>query len=482
MTHMPLGDLLAGHARLMAGPQGLAVSGLTADSRKVMPGALFVAVTGTHADGARFISDAVRKGAVAVLMEPSAPPPDLPEGVALAFSLDVRRSLALAAARFHTRQPKVIAAVTGTAGKTSVAFFLRHIWARLGHEAAYLGTLGLVTARETAYGGLTSPDPVGLHEMLDRLAGEGVTHMALEASSHGLDQRRMDGVKLTAGGFTNLGRDHLDYHPTVEAYYRAKLRLFTELLPEDAPAVALTEAPYGATTLAYARTRGLPTLAIGPGGDMDVRSIGAEGLGQRIEIAGAPPFHLPLMGRFQADNALLAAGLAEACGAERDAVLATLATLPGVPGRLERVGDDPDRVVFVDYAHKPDALAAVLDTLRPAVHGRLVVVFGCGGDRDKGKRPLMGQIAVEKADAVIVTDDNPRSEVPAVIRAEILAGAPGAREIGDRAEAIAVAVGELQSGDVLVVAGKGHETGQIMGDRTLPFSDSEAVRAALRQK
>jgi UDP-N-acetylmuramoyl-L-alanyl-D-glutamate--2,6-diaminopimelate ligase len=481
MTRKPLGDLLAGHARPMAGPPGLAVSGLTADSRKVVPGALFVAVPGTHADGARFIADALAKGAVAVLMEPAAPPPDLPEGVALAFSLDVRRSLALAAARFHDRQPKVIAAVTGTAGKTSVAYFLRHIWSRLGHEAAYLGTLGLVTGRETAYGGLTSPDPVGLHEMLDRLVGEGVTHMALEASSHGLDQRRMDGVRLTAGGFTNLGRDHLDYHPTVEAYYRAKLRLFTELLPDGAPAVALTQAPYGATTLAFARTRGLPTLAIGPGGDLDVRAIAAEGLGQRIEIAGQAPLHLPLMGRFQADNALLAAGLAEACGAERGAVLAALSTLPGVPGRLERVGDDPDRVVFVDYAHKPDALAAVLDTLRPAVRGRLVVVFGCGGDRDKGKRPLMGQIAVEKADRVIVTDDNPRSEVPAVIRAEILAGAPGAREIGDRAEAISVAVGELQSGDVLVVAGKGHETGQIMGDRTLPFSDGEAVRAALQQ-
>ncbi|OYX88624.1 MAG: hypothetical protein B7Y84_08070 [Azorhizobium sp. 32-67-21] len=369
-----LGDLLSGHARLMAGEGGTPVAAITADSRKVAPGSLFVAIPGTRADGTRFIAQAVAQGAAAILMEPVADLPAVP--VPVAFSLNVRRSLALACARLSPRQPKVVAAVTGTAGKTSVAFFLRHIYGALGHRAAYLGTLGLVTPDTTRYGGLTSPGPEDLHPLLDSLAGEGITHMALEASSHGLDQHRIDGVRISAGGFTNLGRDHLDYHPTIEAYYRAKLRLFSEV-------------------------------------------------------------------------------------------------------RLERIGRDDDRLVFVDYAHKPEALEAVLETVRAAIPGRLVVVFGCGGDRDRGKRPLMGEIATARADVVIVTDDNPRSEPPAAIRAEILAAAPGAREIGDRAEAISTAIALLRRGDALVVAGKGHETGQIIGDRTFPFSDAAAIAAAL---
>lgn len=481
MTHMPLGDLLAGHARLMAGAPHRPVTAITADSRTVQAGDLFVAIPGAHADGTRFIADAIARGAGAVLMEPTACAPALPEGVALAFCLNARASLAILAARRFPRQSGAIAAVTGTAGKTSVAYFLRHIWAALGHRAAYLGTLGLVSPSETRSGGLTSPDPMNLHATLQQLASAGVTHVALEASSHGLDQHRLDGVRLMAGGFTNLGRDHLDYHPTPQAYYRAKLRLFTELLPPHAPAVALLEAPFGAATLAFARTRGLPTFAIGPGGDLDVRAITPNGLNQTLTITDHAPIQLPLMGRFQADNALLAAGLAQVCGAPRAAVLDTLATLPGVPGRLQRVGTDPDRTVFVDYAHKPEALAAVLETLRPAVRGRLVVVFGCGGDRDPGKRPLMGQIACRLADVVIITDDNPRSESPAAIRAQILAAAPGAVEIGERAEAIRAAVAGLATGDVLVVAGKGHETGQIIGERTLAFSDEEAVATALAQ-
>ncbi|WP_429003483.1 UDP-N-acetylmuramoyl-L-alanyl-D-glutamate--2,6-diaminopimelate ligase [Roseixanthobacter psychrophilus] len=473
-----LPQVLSGHARIVAGRMQVAITGITADSRKVEPGFLFVAIPGTKVDGGRFVAEALAKGAAAVLMEPQGEPPAM-GGASLAFSLDVRKSLARAAARIYSRAPGTIAAVTGTAGKTSVAYFLQQVWDHLGFKAAYLGTLGLVAPGSTSYGGLTSPDPVELHQTLDALARQGVTHMALEASSHGLDQRRLDGVQFAAGGFTNLGRDHLDYHPNVDAYYHAKLRLFTELLPDGAPAVAGLDAPYGRTTLAWARTRGLPLLTIGQGGDLDVRSIVAEGVSQRITFNGGDEVVVPLMGRFQADNALLAAGLAWACGVPPEEALDALTGLTGVPGRLERVGEDASRPIFVDYAHKPEALATVLDTLRPAVTGRLIAVFGCGGDRDRGKRPLMGAIAAERADIVIVTDDNPRSEVPAAIRAEIRAAAPDAVDIGDREEAIRTAVMMLQPGDALVVAGKGHETGQIVGDRTLPFSDKAAVLAAL---
>ncbi len=468
--------LIAGHARLERGGS-VPIAAITSDSRKVEPGTLFVAVPGTKADGARFIPDALAKGAAAVLMEPTGAPPDM--DVPLVFSLDVRRSLALAAARLHARQPQTIVAVTGTAGKTSVAEFVRQIWTHLGIPAAYMGTLGLIAPGESSYGGLTSPDPVDLHATLDRLAGAGITHMALEASSHGLDQRRLEGVRLAAGGFTNLGRDHLDYHPTVEAYFHAKLRLFTELMPDGAPAIAALDAPYGATTLAFARTRGLPTFAIGATGDLKVTEVVAEGTCQRIRFADRPEILLPLVGRFQADNALLAASLVAAGGVPLDDALSALPHLKGVPGRLERIGHDPARPVFVDYAHKPEALETVLDTLRAATSGRLIALFGCGGDRDRGKRPLMGAIAAAKADVVIVTDDNPRSEDPAAIRAEILAAAPGALEIGAREEAIRAGVAMMGAGDVLLVAGKGHETGQIIGDRTYPFSDTAAVLAAL---
>ncbi|WP_454915045.1 UDP-N-acetylmuramoyl-L-alanyl-D-glutamate--2,6-diaminopimelate ligase [Xanthobacter sediminis] len=485
MIDHTLGSLLGGHARILSSHAAdQRIEGVAADSRKVRPGFLFVAVPGTHEDGSRYILDAIRRGATAILMEPTAGLIETPRGVAFAFSLDVRRSLALAAARFHPRQPAVIAAVTGTAGKTSVAYFLRQIWERLGHQAAYLGTIGLVSPDGAAYGSLTTPDPVELHAILDSLAGKGVTHMALEASSHGLDQRRLEGVRLSAGAFTNLGRDHLDYHPTMDAYFKAKLRLFTELLPPDATAVGVLDAPYAATALAWAETRGLKTLSFGDDfacATIEVLDVKPAGARQIIRFGGGLEIALPLVGRFQADNALVAAGLAMACGAGRDAALNALADLKGVPGRLERIGHDPVRPVFVDYAHKPEALSAVLDTLRGAVKGRLIVVFGCGGDRDRGKRPIMGAIASEKADLVIVTDDNPRSESPAAIRAEILTAAPGAKEIGDRREAIRAAIGLMEPGDALVVAGKGHETGQIIGDRTHPFSDAAEVLAALAE-
>jgi UDP-N-acetylmuramoyl-L-alanyl-D-glutamate--2,6-diaminopimelate ligase len=460
----------------------LAVAGLASDSRKVGPGSVFVAVPGTKADGMSFAPQAIAAGAAAIVGEAEAP-----QGLALPYVrvADVRRSLALAAARIHPRQPEKVVAVTGTSGKSSVADFCRQIFASLGHLSASVGTLGVITSSGAAYGSLTTPDPISLHESFDRLAADGVTRLAMEASSHGIEQRRLDGVRLAAAGFTNLGRDHLDYHGTTEAYAKAKLRLFDTLLPLDAPAIVNADGPYADVFIGVIRERGLKLLTTGREGEA-VRLVSAEtrgfdqhlvveAFGRRIETL------LPLLGAFQVENALLAAGLVLAVEGEsraEDAIRA-LSDLKGVPGRLERVGEVNGALCIVDYAHKPDALANVLEALRPFTPGRLVCVFGCGGDRDKGKRPLMGRISVEKADVTIVTDDNPRSEEPAAIRAEVLAGARGAREIGDRATAIRIAVEELKPGDVLVVAGKGHETGQIIGDRTLPFSDHEEVRAAI---
>jgi UDP-N-acetylmuramoyl-L-alanyl-D-glutamate--2,6-diaminopimelate ligase len=417
-------------------------------------------------------------------------PAQLDPSVAYVRVPDVRRALALAAARFYPRQPGTIAAVTGTSGKSSVADFVRQLYAALGQKSASLGTLGVVTSDGAAYGSLTTPDPIALHATLDRLAGEGITHLAMEASSHGIDQRRLDGVRLAAGGLTNLGHDHLDYHETMDAYRDSKLRLFESLLPDGSTAVVNADGDCAALFLEAAAVRGLSVMSTGRAGDtLKLVSSAREGFSQRLSVAFHPPgasfrsfdVVLPLVGDFQVENALLAAALVLAT--ERSAlveqVFAAFPQLKGVPGRLERVGEVQGALCIVDYAHKPDALAHVLDALRLFTAGRLVCVFGCGGDRDRGKRPIMGRIATEKADVVIVTDDNPRSESPAVIRSEILAGAPGAREIGDRSEAIHTAVRELRVGDVLVVAGKGHETGQIIGDRTLPFSDHEVLRAAI---
>jgi UDP-N-acetylmuramoyl-L-alanyl-D-glutamate--2,6-diaminopimelate ligase len=482
-----LGDLFP-EAR--GGPfAGVTASRVAADSRKVSPGSVFVAVPGSKADGAAFIPQAVAAGAAAIVGE-SARPAGLDERVAYVTVPDVRRSLALAAARLHPRQPGTVVAVTGTSGKSSVADFARQLFAALGHPAASVGTLGVLTSGGAAYGSLTTPDPVTLHETLDRLAGEGITHLAMEASSHGLDQRRLDGVRLKAGGYTNLGHDHLDYHETMDSYRQAKLRLFETLLPDDAAAVVNADGALAPLFLEAAAARGLRVLSTGLAGDtLKLAGAARDGFAQRLSVlfqrAGAPalPFDvvLPLVGDFQAENALLAAGLVLATEGDdaADAVFAAFPHLKGVPGRLERIGEVRGALCIVDYAHKPDALEHVLGALRPFTSGRLVCVFGCGGDRDRGKRPVMGRIASERADIVIVTDDNPRGEEPAAIRAEILAGAPGAREIGDRAEAIGAAVAELGPGDVLVVAGKGHETGQIIGDRTLPFSDHEVLRAAI---
>ncbi len=380
------------------------------------------------------------------------------------------------AARFYAAQPRVIVAVTGTNGKTSVAEFTRQIFATLGHTAASLGTIGLVKPDGSVYGSLTTPDPVSLHAALAGLASEGVTHLAFEASSHGLDQYRLDGVRLAAAAFTNLGRDHLDYHADENAYLAAKMRLFTELLRPGQPAVVNADGARAADVMAAARARGLGLFTTGKAGEhLRLVSLATDGFTQRIVVRHDGrdfPLRFPLPGSYQIENALLAVGLAIGAGAEPAAAINAMAALMGVKGRLEIVGRRAGGLAVVDYAHKPEALAAALDALRPFASGRLICVFGCGGDRDKGKRPIMGRIVVEKADVAIVTDDNPRSEKPEAIRAEILVAAPGAREIGDRAEAIGTGVRMLGAGDVLLVAGKGHETGQIVGNTVLPFFGS----------
>ncbi|MDQ0472879.1 UDP-N-acetylmuramoyl-L-alanyl-D-glutamate--2,6-diaminopimelate ligase [Labrys wisconsinensis] len=480
MSPRPLAALLPADAVLDPRFAAMPIVGITVDSRAAQPGWLFCAMPGIKADGMDFAAQAVANGAVAVLGERAAP---LPEGIAFAGVPNARKALSHVAAAFHPRQPATIAAVTGTSGKTSVAAFVRQIWAALGLPAASIGTVGLVAPWGETYGSLTTPDPVALHALLDEVAGRGVTHLAMEASSHGLDQHRLDGVRLAAGGFTNLSRDHLDYHPTLEAYRDAKLRLFSELLPPGAAAAIETDHPEAQAFVDAAAARGLNVLTVGEkGSGIKLLSIDVQGFSQglRLEHRGAVhAVRLPLAGRFQVENALVAAGLCIGCGAEPAAVFAALERLEGAKGRLERVGAVNGAPVFVDYAHKPDALEKALEALRPFVRDRLVVVFGCGGDRDPGKRPMMGAIAARLADRVIVTDDNPRSEDPAAIRAAALAAAPGAIEIGDRGEAIRTAVAELRPGDALLIAGKGHEPGQIVGRTVLPFSDHEVARAAI---
>jgi UDP-N-acetylmuramoyl-L-alanyl-D-glutamate--2,6-diaminopimelate ligase len=463
------------------------ICGLAADSRAIEPGWVFFAVPGNTSDGLAFIDQAIAKGAVAIVSERQ---PAMPTGCGTAFILvdDVRHALARAAAAFYPTQPETIVAITGTSGKTSVAAFCRQIWAQLGRQAASLGTLGIVAPDGAVYGSLTTPDPVALQKSLDQLARGGVTHLALEASSHGIEQKRLDGVKLSAGAFTNLSRDHLDYHGTLAAYLKAKLRLFETLLAPGQPAVINADSDAAAEVFAACKARGLEIISVGRAGRrlrlVDVKSEDLA-VALTLEVEGRPMrTRLPLAGDFQISNALVAAGLCIATGGAPDAVLAALETLEGAPGRMQLVGRRGTASVFVDYAHKPDALDKVLTTLRPLATGRLVAIFGCGGDRDQGKRPIMGAIAARLADRVIVTDDNPRSEEPRAIRAAVLAGTRGGSaeivENGDRAAAIDAAVASLAPGDVLVIAGKGHETGQIIGDTVLPFSDLDCAISALQ--
>jgi UDP-N-acetylmuramoyl-L-alanyl-D-glutamate--2,6-diaminopimelate ligase len=474
----------AGDLEVSPGSGEVEISSLSADSRAVQPGGLFAALAGSKDHGSAYLADAVRAGAAAVLIEEGASP-KVPGGVPVLRSRQPRRAFARLAAAFWARQPATIVAVTGTSGKTSVAEFSRQIFARLGHSSASLGTLGLVQAGAERAGSLTTPDPVALHATLAKLAEGGVTHLALEASSHGLDQHRLDGVRLRAAAFTNLGHDHLDYHASMQAYLATKLRLISELLPSDGTAVVNADAAHAAEAFAAAARAGRAVLSVGRAGTgLKLEQQTAVGFAQQLRVrhgTAVSELRLPLLGDYQAANALLAAGLAIASGEQGTAALAALEHLSGVKGRLEIVGRVRGALIVIDYAHKPDALAAALSALRPFASGRIVCVFGCGGDRDKGKRPIMGRIASELAAKVIVTDDNPRSENSATIRAEILAGAPGAREIGDRQEAITAAVRSLTPGDVLLIAGKGHETGQIIGPTVVPFSDHEAVRAALSE-
>ena len=446
------------------------VRGITADSRAVQPGYMFAALPGATADGRRFIAEAVARGAVAVLApEGTVWPPGVPPRPLLCAA-SPREKLAQFAVELAGRPPERLAAVTGTNGKTSTVDFLRQILCLAGRRAASLGTLGVIAAGLPVVESLTTPDPVTLANTLAMLAREGISDAALEASSHGLVQSRLDGLSFAAAGFTNLTRDHLDYHGSMETYRAAKLRLFDGLLKRGAAARAMAD--LDPVTLGMLReialTRGLDFRTVSGG------QIAAKPSGQEIIVDGRA-VELPLPGKFQADNAVLAASLAEALGVA-DA-LSLLPGLVGVRGRLERAVVLPNRATaYVDYAHTPDAITRVLSALRPHAAGKLVIVFGAGGDRDAGKRPLMGQAAMAGADRVIVTDDNPRSEEPACIRAAILAAAPGAIEIGDRRAAIAAGLGELRAGDVLVVAGKGHEQGQIIGGATIPFDDAGVLR------
>ncbi|UJW76879.1 UDP-N-acetylmuramoyl-L-alanyl-D-glutamate--2,6-diaminopimelate ligase [Rhizobium sp. SL42] len=457
------------------------ITGLAADSRKVVPGTLFFALTGSKADGAAYIADAVARGAAAVVASHQ-----VDAAVPVITAENPRHLLAMAAARLVGRQPEIMVAVTGTAGKTSVASFTRQIWAEAGKAAAQIGTTGVISPKRNDYGSLTTPDPIALHSLLGELVDEGVTHAAMEASSHGLDQSRLDGVKLAAAGFTNLGRDHMDYHPTVEDYMAAKMRLFDTLLPKGSPAVIFADDPWSQEAIRVATAAGHDVRTVGRKGDFlslkrvehfrhkQVAEVHCEG--EIFEV------HIPLAGDFQIANALVSAGLAISTGTPAAVALKALEHLKGASGRLELVGQNKSgALAYVDYAHKPDALENVLNSVRPFTTGRVIVVFGCGGDRDKGKRPIMGEIASRLADITVVTDDNPRSEVPATIRSEIMAATPRGIEIGDRAQAIRAAVAMLAAGDTLIVAGKGHEEGQTVGAVTLPFSDHAELRKALEE-
>jgi UDP-N-acetylmuramoyl-L-alanyl-D-glutamate--2,6-diaminopimelate ligase len=462
------------------------ITGVTADSRKVREGFLFAALPGSKVDGRTFIPGAIESGAAAVLA------PDDVEGlsVPVVHAGDLRRAYALAAAQFWAEQPATCVAVTGTNGKTSVAGFCRQIYARLGRKAASMGTLGVVVSEagkpdlQLTPPGLTTPDAADVAEMMARLASMGVTHLAVEASSHGIDQRRLDGVRLAAAGFTNFTQDHLDYHGTMGCYRAAKLRLFETLLPRASTAVLNADSDAFPAFASAAVTSGQSLLTVGHEGQglkLVERTPVPEG--QRLKIAAqgrAFEVLLPLAGDFQASNVLVAAGLCVATGEDLEAVIAALATLEGAAGRLQRVGTGArGGEAYVDYAHTPDGLETVLAALRPHTRGKLIVVFGAGGDRDRGKRPLMGEIAARLADVAIVTDDNPRSEEPASIRAAILAAAPGAKEYGDRREAIRAGAALLADGDVLVVAGKGHEQGQLVAGVNHPFDDVTETAQAL---
>ncbi len=486
MTHIISLEHLCSPAAHSLASDSIAITGLTADSRDVKPGYLFAALNGSKTDGARFIADALRHGAAAILIEQGVAA-DLPDGFPVIRVANPRQRLAQMAALFYGRQPGTVAAVTGTNGKTSVASFLRQIWTASGRAAASLGTTGVMFEGQERPLAHTTPDPVALHAEIADLTQCGATHLAFEASSHGLAQYRLDGVRLTAGAFTNISRDHLDFHPDFADYFAAKMRLFTELLEPGQPAVVDIDSEAGVRAAEIALRRGLTVVTVGRRGEtLRLEASERNGFGQRLRVRHeglAREIKLPLAGDFQAANVLVTLGLAIATGVDPDRAFAAAENLRGAKGRLELAGHAAKGgPVFIDYAHTPAALENAIAALRPYVTGKLHVVFGCGGDRDKGKRPEMGGIAARLADCVYVTDDNPRSEDAATIRAEILAAAPGALEIGDRAMAIAAAIEAMQTGDVLLIAGKGHETGQIVGDTVIAYSDHGTVAALIGAK
>jgi len=470
------------------------VIGLTEDSRRVAPGSLFAALPGARFDGRAFIPDALAKGAVAVLAPEGTPALDVLEGdaggkfggaVRLVTSANPRLAFARIAARFYGRQPETVAAITGTNGKTSTAIFTAGLWRALGHAGGSLGTLGARAPGYERSGAKTTPDAVTLHEILAEMAQAGCDRLAMEASSHGLDQFRLDGVRVSAAAFTNLTHDHLDYHGSMEAYRAAKVRLFTEVMAPGGTAVLNVDTPDGRALATLCRARGHYIMTYGRAADAGLRLDGVQPTpdGQDLSLTVADRavrVHLPVPGLFQAMNALAALGLVIATGAEPARAVTALEALEGVPGRMQKVASLPNGApVYVDYAHTPDALETVLVGLRPHAAGRLVCVFGCGGDRDRTKRPEMGEIAARLADVAIVTDDNPRTEDPAAIRAAIVAACPGGIEIGDRAAAIRAGVDGLGPDDVLLIAGKGHEQGQTVGATVLPFDDADQARRAV---
>ncbi|SEQ31025.1 UDP-N-acetylmuramoyl-L-alanyl-D-glutamate--2,6-diaminopimelate ligase [Thalassovita taeanensis] len=464
------------------------ITGLAVDSRLVKDGFLFAALPGTKVHGGEFIQYALRMGAAAILTDAAGARIAAAElaasSAALIVAEDPRQALAGAAALWFGAQPATMVAVTGTNGKTSVATFTRHIWTELGHAAVNLGTTGVEGAYEAPLAH-TTPEPITLHRILRACADAGVTHAAMEASSHGLSQRRLDGVQLTAAGFTNFTQDHLDYHATFDEYFAAKAGLFARVLPEEGVAVINIDDPRGQDMAAIALDRGQQVIGVGRAPRADLRLLAQrfDATGQEVRFSFHGKAHnvrLPLIGGFQAENVLLAAGLVIGCGEDSARVFETLPHLGTVRGRMQLAATRANgAAVFVDYAHTPDAVATALKALRPHVMGRLVAIVGAGGDRDTTKRPLMGQAAAENADLVIVTDDNPRSEDPAVIRQAVMLGCPEASEVGDRAEAILRGVDALGPGDALLIAGKGHESGQTVGDDVFPFDDVEQASVAV---
>jgi UDP-N-acetylmuramoyl-L-alanyl-D-glutamate--2,6-diaminopimelate ligase len=458
-------------------PDEVEVNGFAIDHRKVAPGTVFGAFAGSRFNGEDFIPEAVTRGAVAVVARPAAPV----EGAVHLADPEPRRRFAELAARFFAPYPEVVVAVTGTNGKTSTVEMTRQLWRMAGHRSASVGTLGVTTADDQVKTGLTTPDIVTFLHNMAGMKRMGISHVAFEASSHGLDQYRSEGLPVRTAAFTNFSRDHLDYHADMDAYFAAKMRLFDAVLEDGGTAVVWTGDPKSGEVMEHVRRRGLKLLTVGPGGEtIELRSQVPSALGQTLVLGQGGrewKLRLPLIGAYQAANVLVAAGLVLATGGSWEQTFAGMGRLSPVRGRLERaVITRAGAPVYVDYAHTADALEAAIAALRPHVEGRLITLFGAGGDRDQGKRPEMGAVAARMSDLVIVTDDNPRTEDPAKIRREVLAGAPGAREIGGRREAIAAALAEARAGDIVLLAGKGHETGQIVGEQVLPFDDAQVAR------